>query len=91
MELIESVMKYLNAYEEDKETVEELIVTAEAYIDSTVGEGYKNNPKKVKLSELVIKKLVADMHENRSTVIESKLKQDRIVTTILDVLANEGD
>jgi uncharacterized phage protein (predicted DNA packaging) len=66
----------------------ELMEVSEIYIDSCVGEGYKTDLKALKLDELVQKKIISDLYENRSANIQDKTKQDRIVTTILDKLSN---
>lgn len=65
----------------------ELIETSQIYVDSCVGEGYKKNMKATKLAELVQKKIINDLYENRSANIPDKTKQDTIVTTILDKLS----
>lgn len=65
----------------------ELIEVSQIYIDSCVGTSYKSNDKKLRLSELLQKKLIEDMYENRSTQVPNNTKQDRIVTTILDNLS----
>ncbi|EMS74038.1 head-tail connector protein [Ruminiclostridium cellobioparum] len=65
----------------------ELIETSQIYIDSCVGSGYKKDVKAVKLAELVQKKIINDLYENRSANIPDKTKQDTIVTTILDKLS----
>lgn len=65
----------------------ELIETSQIYIDSCVGEGYRKDVKAVKLAELVQKKIINDLYENRSATIPDKTKQDTIVTTILDKLS----
>lgn len=85
----EEVKKYLRIdddYEDD--FIEELIATSEIYINTCVGLSYKTDEKAMKLATLVQKKIIADMYENRSSEVENKTKQDRIVTTILDKLSN---
>lgn len=88
---IEEVKEYISAYDAKDEDIQELIDVAQIYLDTMVGEGYKNNTKKLKLASLVLKKLISDMYDNRSTTVDGSLKQDRVVTSILDSLANEGD
>lgn len=66
----------------------ELIETSQIYIDSMVGEGYKTDIKALNLAKLLQYKLISDMYENRSSEIDNKTKQDRIVTSILDKLSN---
>jgi uncharacterized phage protein (predicted DNA packaging) len=77
----------IDSYEDDN-YLTELIEVSLIYIDSMVGEAYKIDEKAVKLAELLQKKLINDMYENRGTSITEKSKQDRIVTSILDKLSN---
>ncbi|OPD21411.1 head-tail connector protein [Clostridium botulinum] len=83
---IKDYLKIDDDYEDN--SLNELIVTSEIYIDSMVGEGYKTDNKALRLANLLQKKLIADMYENRSTEIPTNTKQDRIVTSILDKLSN---
>lgn len=76
---------------EDDREISNLIEQAQIYIDSCVGEGYKKNPAKVKLANLLIKKIVSDLYENRGMILEKKGGYDKISNTILDSLANCGD
>lgn len=71
----------------EDEFIYELIETSQLYIDSMVGESYKTDPKAVKLAQLVQKKLMADMYDQRSTEIASASKKSIIVTSILDKLS----
>lgn len=88
---LEDVKSYLRIdYEEDDELLTNLIEVSEAYIDSCVGTAYKNDEKAIKLSNLLQKKLIADMFENRGTEISNSTK-DTIVTTILDKLSNYSE
>lgn len=89
--MLEEIKKYLGINDDyDNDLIIELIEVAELYIISCVGEGYKQNPVGIKLSLILIKKLVAEMYENRSMSIVSNTipRPDRISTTILDSLAN---
>ncbi|WP_096635855.1 head-tail connector protein [Clostridium cochlearium] len=89
---LEEVKDYLridNDYEND--FIKELIEISEIYIDSMVGEGYKTDEKAIKLASILQKKLISDMYENRSTEVPQNIKQDRIVTSILDSLSLAGD
>lgn len=89
---LEDVKSYLRIdYEEDDELLTNLIEVSEAYIDSCVGTAYKNDEKAIKLSNLLQKKLIADMFENRGTEISNSTKKDIIVTTILDKLSNYSE
>ena len=85
---LEEAKSYLHIdYSDEDKFIQTLLITSENYIDSMVGEGYKSEVKAVNLAKLLQYKLIADMHENRSTNIEDKSKQDRIVTSILDKLS----
>lgn len=86
---LEEVKKYLKIDDDYEDTdIQELIDTSKIYIDSMVGEAYKTDEKALKLADLLQKKLIADMYENRSTELPTGTKQDRIVTSILDKLSN---
>lgn len=85
---LEIVKSYLHIdYEDDDTLINEIIEVAQIYIDSMVGECYKTDEKAVKLAELLQKKLINDMYENRGTEISSNTKKDIIVTSILDKLS----
>ncbi len=75
-------------YEDEDNYLTELLEVSLIYIDSMVGEGYKNDEKAVKLAEILQKKLISDMYNIRGTSIDIKTKQDRIVSSILDKLSN---
>lgn len=84
----EDVKNYLRIdYEEDDIYLNELLEVSLIYIDSMVGEGYKIDEKAIKLSNLLQKKLISDMYENRGTEIPNNTKKDIIVTSILDKLS----
>lgn len=87
------------SYDEDDEEIKGLILTAEAYIDSCVGTGYKNRAnyesdedyeKGRRIAALLQKKIISDMYEVRATTIRVNTKTDNITKTILDKLANVG-
>ncbi|WP_315112923.1 head-tail connector protein [Clostridium intestinale] len=89
---LEEAKRYLKVdFEDDDEDIQSFIEVSEAYIDSMVGVTYKLDERAVKLANLLQKKLVNDMYENRSTEILSNTKQDRIVSSILDKLSNYTD
>lgn len=89
---LEEVKTYLRIeYEEDDELLSNLIEVSENYIDSCVGSAYKNDEKAIKLANLLQKKLIADMFENRGTEISNSTKRDIMVTSILDKLSLIGD
>lgn len=87
------------SYDEDDEEIEGLILTAEAYIDSCVGAGYKDRAnyesdedyeKGRRIAALLQKKIISDMYEVRATTVRVNTKTDSITKTILDKLANVG-
>lgn len=89
---LEDMKNYLRIdFENDDDFINELIQNARIYIDSCVGEIYKSDEKKFNLSNILMKKLVADMYSERTTKIESNLKDDIIKTTILEKLSLAGD
>ncbi|MBD7914216.1 phage head-tail connector protein [Clostridium sp. Sa3CUN1] len=89
---LEEIKAYLRIeYEEDDELLSNLIEVSENYIDSCVGSAYKNDEKAIKLANLLQKKLIADMFENRGTEISNSTKRDIMVTSILDKLSLIGD
>lgn len=89
-ELIESIKEYINAYEEEDNIIEEVIFEAIAYIEATVGAGWKGNPNKERLAKLLLKKLCADIYDNRGTQTTQVFKQDRITSSILTSLSIES-
>lgn len=89
-ELIESIKEYINAYEEEDNIIEEVIFEAIAYIEATVGTGWKNNSNKERLAKLLLKKLCADIYDNRGTQTTQVFKQDRITSSILTSLSIES-
>ena len=78
-------------YEEDDNLLDSLIEVSEEYIDSCVGTAYKSDEKAIKLANLLQKKLISNMFENRGTEISNSTKKDNIVTTILDKLSNYSE
>lgn len=91
-ERIQIIKEHINAYDEEDSVIEELILEAEAYIETTVGTAYKANEKKVRLANLLLKKLCNDLYDSRGTQTTQVFKQDRITATILASLSNEeGD
>ena len=89
---LEDVKSYLRIdYEEDDNLLDSLIEVSEEYIDSCVGTAYKSDEKAIKLANLLQKKLISNMFENRGTEISNSTKKDNIVTTILDKLSNYSE
>lgn len=86
---LKDVKLYLRVdYEEDDILITQLMESADIYIDSCVGEDYKEVDKMVKLSELAKLKLIKDWYDNRSSFNESKYKKDIVISSILDKLSN---
>lgn len=75
-------------FTDDDTYLNDLITIAQIYIDKCVGEAYKTDTNAIKVSDLLVQKFATDMYINRSTTISDNVKQDRIVTTILDFLSN---
>ncbi|SMC19333.1 uncharacterized phage protein (possible DNA packaging) [Clostridium acidisoli DSM 12555] len=75
-------------FTDDDSYLADLIDIAQIYIDFCVGEAYKTDDKALKLADILLQKFVTDMNTNRSTTISENIKQDRIVTTTLDLLSN---
>lgn len=90
---LDEIKQYLKVdFEDDDSLIESFIQQAQIYIDSCCGTEYKKYEDKVKLSELLIKKIVSDLYENRELYLDNKKGgYDRISSTILDILANCGD
>jgi uncharacterized phage protein (predicted DNA packaging) len=85
---LEETKNYLHIDYADEDTyLNELIETSEIYIDSMVGETYKNDEKAIKLANILKKKLISDLYENRGTEVANNTKKDIIVTSILDKLS----
>lgn len=88
---LEEVKQYLHVdFDDDDLLIAEFIEVSQAYLDTTVGTAYKNNESLVKIANIVQKKLIHDMYMNRDTRAINKA-QNRMVTTILDVLSNAGE
>jgi len=86
---LEDVKNYLRIDGDEEDTdIETLIDISLIYIDSMVGEKYKDDKKAIKLADLLQLKLISDMYEQRSTDIQNNMKVDRITSSILDKLAN---
>ena len=64
------------------------VETAEYFIDSTVGDGYKKDQQALKVAKTLIKRLVNSMHVNRSFEISSSAKTDLITKNLLAKLAS---
>ena len=78
-------------YDEEDDFLTDLISISEIYIDSMVGENYKDYPSGVELADILQLKLIYDMYESRSTFIPNSIKMDRISNSILDKLSNYSE
>lgn len=84
------MMDYLRVYDdEEADFIESLMTTAKIYIESMCGTDYQKDEKALILEDILIKKLVTDMYENRSTTIEGD--RDIIVSSIIHKLSLYGD
>lgn len=89
---LEEIKEYLKIDYNDEDTyLTQLIDISQYYIENCVGTDYQTDEKLTKLSGLVQKKLINDMYENRGSEIAANTKQDRIVTSIFDILSVAGD
>jgi uncharacterized phage protein (predicted DNA packaging) len=75
-------------YDDEDDYIQELVDVTAIYIDSCVGENYKDYDDLVSLSKLVQYKLIADLYESKSTYVEKAMQRDKIVETIFNKLAN---
>lgn len=101
-EQIEKIKKEINSELQDVvsfckvdcDDVEELVdiveftEIADIYLESTVGTGFKENEKTLKLARILVKRLVNSMYFNRSYEIASSVKTDIITKNILSKLSN---
>lgn len=88
---LDQAKEYLRLDTEDEDVyIQSLIDTSLIYIDSMVGEEYKEDEKAVKLADLLQLKLICDMYENRGTEVPKNTQSDRITTSILDKISNYG-
>ena len=88
---LEDAKAYIHIdYDDDNDDIKNMIETAQIFIDSMVGEKYKEDEKAVKMADLLVKKIVYQMYENRSVLIPNNLKEAKIVNSMLDKLALYG-
>ncbi|MDM1010772.1 head-tail connector protein [Clostridium perfringens] len=91
---LEEAKNYLRVSEDNERVdneIQDYIQQAGIYIDSCCGLAYKKYDDKIKLADLLVKKIVNDLYENAGMILEKKGGYDRISETILDILANCGD
>lgn len=85
---LEEVKNYLNVYDNTEDDyINELIEGSQIYIDSMVGINYKNDERLVKLSQILQKKIISDMYDNRGTEVTNNTKRDIMVISILEKLS----
>lgn len=85
---LEEVKAYLKIdYDDDDQEIQEAIEASQIYIDSMCGTSYKEDEKLVKLSNILIKKMVSDMYNNKSLSISSNFKRDIMVNSIFEKLS----
>lgn len=88
---LEDAKAYIHIdYDDDDGNIKDMIETSQIFVDSMVGEKYKEDEKAVKMADLLVKKIVYQMYENRSLLIPNNIKEDRIVNSMLDKLALYG-
>jgi len=81
---LQEIKNYLKIdYDEEDIELMSFIEVSSIYIDEMVGEGYKTDEKGLKLADLLQKKLISDMYENRSTNTANNITRDRITESIL--------
>lgn len=72
---------------DDDEFILQLIEISQIYIDSLVGEDYKNDSKYIRLADLLQLLIMSDMYDNRSLVVNTG-DMNKIAHSILDKLSN---
>lgn len=83
----EQIKEYLKIdFDDDDKFLEELIAVSDLYITTTVGEAFKEQSKYTPMAELVQKKIINDMYENRAVEVPTDTKKSTIVTTIFEIL-----
>lgn len=88
---LEDIKRYLRIdYSDDDKDIENMVEVAVIWIDSMVGDSYKTDEKLQNLADLLTKKLVSDLYDNRTFTISSNAKRDYICTAILDKLSLSG-
>lgn len=88
MVTLEQAKQYLRVdFNEDDDFITQLIYMAEIYIDSLVGEDYKNDTQALMLSELLQLMIISSMYDNR-TLEANNISINKIAHSILDKLSN---
>lgn len=88
---LEDVKRHIRVdYDDDDIDIETFIAQAEILVDKCCGTGYKNDEKGLKIAELLYKKIVNDMYENRGMTVNNGSRRDNITTDLFDVLSLFG-
>ena len=88
---LEEVKRHIRIdFDDDDDDIEALIEQAEILVDTCCGTGYKNNEKGLKIAELLYKKIVNDLYDNRGTTISNGYKRDSITNNLFEVLTLIG-
>ena len=84
---MEQIKEYLKIdFSDDVGFLVELITVSDIYITKTVGMAFKDKPEYTPVAELVQKKIINDMYENRAVEVPADTKKSTIVTTIFEIL-----
>lgn len=88
MVTLENAKQYLRVdFNDDDDFITQLIYMAQIYIDSLVGEDYKNDTQALMLSELLQLMVISSMYDNR-TLEANNISINKIAHSILDKLSN---
>lgn len=88
MVTLDDVKGYIKVDSEDDDMfILQLIEISQIYIDSLVGEEYKDNEKYVRLAYLLQLLIISDMYDNRSLSVNTR-GMNKIAHSILDKLSN---
>ena len=91
---LNEVKNILNVdYSDDDVLLQQIILTAQAYIDANCGEDYKNSTdtKYMELAKLLFTQIVTSMYEHRETTINSSAKNNKFYVTIMQLLSLVGE
>lgn len=85
---LQEIKDYLRVdYTDDDELISGMIIQSQSYIDLMVGEDYKQNDKCLSLAEMLQRKIIEDLYNNRGSTIPVYVKRDMVMASILDVLS----
>ena len=81
---LEEIKNYLSIYDDmEDDYIQELIDFSEDYVDSLCGEFYKLNSRGIRLSNILRKKIIADLYENKGTGCSIQYKKDVIADSLI--------